>query len=148
MAIIDIAVPRNVEPEVANIKNVFLYNIDDLTVISEANRKRREEAIQEAEKILSTEVDKFISNWQDFEIRPVIGALMSKAEKIRGAQLQKTLKGLPSLSAEQLESLEAMTKSIVTRILRDPIDYLKNNSSRQESEIVKQLFQLKLENPQ
>jgi glutamyl-tRNA reductase len=148
MAIIDIAVPRNVEPEVANIKNVFLYNIDDLTVISEANRKKREEAIHEAERILAAQVDIFIDNWQDFEIRPVIGALMSKAEKIRHAQLQKTLKGLPSLSAEQLENLEAMTKSIVTRILRDPIDYLKNNSSRQESEIVKELFQLKLENPQ
>jgi glutamyl-tRNA reductase len=147
LAIIDIAVPRNVEPEVANIKNVFLYNIDDLTLISEANRKRREESIRLAEETILAEVEKFIANWQDYEVRPLIGALMSKAEKIRSTQLHKTLKSLPVLSAEQTENLESMTKAIVTRILKDPLDYLKKNGTRQQSEIVRDLFQLDTENP-
>jgi glutamyl-tRNA reductase len=148
LAIIDIAVPRNVEPDVAEIENVFLFNIDDLIVISEANRKKRERAIQMAEQALSLEVDKFIANWEDFEVRPLIRALMSQAEKVRAAQLNKTLKGLPALSADQMENLESMTRSIVTRILKNPIDYLKKNGTRQQSEIVKELFRLDLEDPE
>jgi glutamyl-tRNA reductase len=148
LVIIDIGVPRNVEPEVARIRNVILYNIDDLNDISNANRKRREDTIRQAEVIISQEVDRFMSDWQDFEIRPVISALMSKAEKIRAAQLNKTLKVLPSLSKEQQKNLEAMTKSIVTRILKDPVQYLKNNGNSKHSDIVRELFRLDTENNQ
>jgi glutamyl-tRNA reductase len=146
LVIIDIALPRNVEPEVRQIKNVFSYNIDDLTEISDSNRKQRESAIQQAEIIIKDEVDKFILRWRHFEIRPVISALMSKAEEIRSAQLSKTLKRFPQLSDEQRSILEAMTKSIVTRILQDPIEYLKTNGNDSHSEMVKELFELNTEN--
>lgn len=125
LVIIDIAVPRNVEPAVTEIGNVFLYNIDDLTNIAESHRKQREEEIQKAEEIIADEVSKFISWWQALRVRPVVNALISKAEEIRSTQLEKTLKKLRSLSNEEQESLEAMTKSIVTKILNDPIQCLK-----------------------
>jgi glutamyl-tRNA reductase len=144
LVIIDIAVPRNVEPEVSQIKNVFLYTIDDLTEISKANRKSREGAIQQAEVIIETELERFVNWRRDFEIRHLISALMGKAEEIRSAQLKRTLKKLPSLSDEQMECLEAMTKSIVTRILQDPLDYLKDGGANQ-SEVVKKLFKLDVE---
>lgn len=145
LVIIDIALPRNVEPEAGRIRNVFLYNMDNLTGISNLNRKKREAEISRAEEIIKGEVDKFASWCHDFEVRPVIGALMSKAEEIRLAQVNKTLKKFSQLSDEQRESLEAMTKSIVTRILKDPIQYLKKNGNGNHTEILRDLFQLNIE---
>ncbi len=142
LVIVDIALPRNVEPEVGRINNVFLYNIDDLTAISEANRKQREDETQKAEKIVAEEIEKFNLWWQQLDVRPLVGALMSKAERIRSAQLDITLKKLPPLSAEQREDLEAMTKSIVARILNDPIQFLKANTNGYHAEALRELFQL------
>ncbi len=147
LVVIDIALPRNVEPEVGNIRNVFLYNIDDLTEIADLNRKQRESEIHRAEEIVVDEVDKLASWWHDLKIRPIVGALMSRAEEIRSSQLGKTLKKLPPLSDEQRENLEAMTKSIVVRILKDPIQYLKTNGNSHHAEIVKDLFNLNAERP-
>ncbi len=143
LVIIDIAVPRDVEPSVRQIRNVFLYDIDDLTQISDLNREQREGETQKAGEIIAAEVAKLTSWWQTSEVRPVISALMSKAESIRCAQLNKTLKRLPPLSDEERDSLEAMSKSIVTKILQDPIRYLKRNvGSNDRAEMVSQLFQL------
>jgi len=129
LVIIDIAIPRDVEPAVRQIKNVFLYNIDELTEISDLNRKQREDEIHRAEEILKGEVDKFASWWQAFEARPIVSALMKKAERIRLTQLNRTLRKLPSLSDEEQERLGAMTKSIVIKILKGPIQYLKTSAS-------------------
>jgi glutamyl-tRNA reductase len=144
LVIIDIAVPRNVEPAVAQINNVFLYNIDDLSHISERNRHRRQSEVREAESIISAEMTKFTSWWQDFKIRPVVSAMMDKAEKIRRSQLDRTVKKLPPLSDRELYSLEMMTRAIVTKILKDPIRVLKNNRYHDQNytETVKELFQL------
>jgi len=144
LVIIDIAIPRNVEPEVSNIKNVFLYNIDNLRGIADLNRKQRENEIHRVEEIVINEVDKFNRWWHDLEIRPIVGALMSTADEIRLAQLNKTLKRLPPLSDEQHENLEAMTKSIVSKILKEPIQYLKANGNNYHTELVKELFNLKV----
>jgi glutamyl-tRNA reductase len=148
MVIIDIALPRNVEPDVGNLRNVFLFNIDDLTGIADLNRKQREDEIQRAERIIANEVEKFDRYWHELETRPIVGALMSRADEIRLAQLNKTLKRLPPLSEEQRENLEAMTKSIVARILKDPVRYLRANGNDRRTELVKELFNLKAERPQ
>ena len=144
LVIIDIAVPRNVEPGVGEINNVFLYNIDDLTLTSELNRKQREGEIQKSREIIAAEVDELASWWRSLEIRPVVAALMEKAEDIRSAQLDNTLKKLQHLSDEERDRLEAMTKSIVTKILKEPISRLKSeaNSRKDYAEIVRELFQL------
>ncbi len=145
LVIIDIALPRNVEPEVGNIPNVFLYNIDDLTEIADSNLRQRQNEIRRAEEIITDEVNKFTSWWHDLSIRPIVGALMSRAEEIRLAQLNKTLKKLPPLSDEQRPNLEAMTKSIVSKVLKDPIQFLKINGNSRQSEMVKELFNLNVE---
>ena len=144
LVIIDIAVPRNVEPGVGEINNVFLYNIDDLTLTSELNRKQREGEVQKAREIIAAEVDELASWWRSLEIRPVVTALMEKAEGIRSAQLNNTLKKLQHLSDEERDRLEAMTKSIVTKILKEPVSRLKieANSRKDYTEIVRELFQL------
>ncbi len=144
LVIIDIAVPRDVEPAVRQIRNVFLYNIDDLTEVSNLNRKQREGEIQKARQIIAAELKEFASWWQALEVRPVVSALVRKAEDIRRTQLNQTLKKLPPLSDEERDSLEAMTKSIMTKILKDPIQYLKEKaiSNWDYAEMVRELFQL------
>jgi glutamyl-tRNA reductase len=144
LVIIDIAVPRDVDPEVKLIKNVFLHNIDNLTETSASNRKQREGEIQRALGIIKDEVDKFTSWWQALEVRPLVSAMTKKGENIRRAQLDKTLKKLRALSDEEQDSLEAMTKAIVTKMLNDPIQYLKKNAHNKQDyiQLVNELFQL------
>ncbi len=150
LVIVDIAVPRDVEPGVKQINNVFLYGIDDLTETSALNRKQREHEIQRVTKIIKDEVDKFTTWWHALEVRPVVSALMQKAEDIRWAQLDRTLKKLRPLSDEERESLEAMTKAIVTKMLNDPIQYLKKTGygRKDYAQIVNELFQLNAEEPE
>jgi glutamyl-tRNA reductase len=150
LVVIDIAVPRDVESEVRQISNVFLYDIDDLTQLSELNRKQRETETRRAMEIVKAEVERFVSWWQATEVKPVISSLMKKAEDIRQAQLDMTLKKLRKLSPKEQESLEAMTKAIVQKILHDPIQSLKNNVHRKEDYVplVNELFQLDKEEPE
>ena len=128
LVIIDIAVPRDVEPEAKRINNVFLYDIDDLTHVSDMNRRQREREIRNAMKIIESEMNRFIDWWQTTEAKPAISKLTKKAEDIRRTQLERTLKKLRGLSPEERESIEVMTKAIVQKILHDPIYWLKSNS--------------------
>jgi glutamyl-tRNA reductase len=149
LVIIDIAVPRDVDPEVRRLSNLFLYYIDDFTHISEINRKRRETEIQKATEIIESEVKRFASRWQTMEVKPVISSLVGKAEAIRQAQLKLTLKKLRRLSTEERQSLEAMTRAIVQKILHDPIQHLKKDADERDDYIrlIAELFQLDRDKP-
>jgi glutamyl-tRNA reductase len=149
LVLIDIAVPRDIDPEVERMDNVFLYDIDDFTHISERNRKQRETEIKKATEIIDSEVKRFSSRWQQMEVKPVISSLIGKAEAIRQAQLEMTLKKLRHLSADERQSLEAMTEAIVQKILRDPIQHLKNDAGQREDYIrlVAALFGLDRDKP-
>ena len=149
LVIIDIAVPRDVEPEVERIDNVFLYNIDHLIEISDSNRKLREDEIHRAEEIVGAEVHRFSSWWQTLEVLPVISALVKRAEDMRQTQLNRTLKKLRDLSDEERDSLEAMTKAIVQKLLHEPIQCLKENAHNTDyAQMVCKLFQLDDEEPE
>lgn len=149
LVIIDIAVPPDVESQVKQLNNVFLYDIDELTKVSESNHKQRQNEIRSAMEIVDDEVKRFIAYWQELEVRPVISALVRKAEKIRQAQLGMTLKKLPRLSDEERAYLEAMTKAIVQKILHEPIQHLKSNNHKREDyiQIINELFLLGREKP-
>jgi glutamyl-tRNA reductase len=150
LVIIDIAVPRDVDPAVGRLSNVFLYDIDDFTHISERNRKQRETETQKAMEIIESEVKRFASRWQAMEVKPLISSLVGKAEAIRQAQLKMTLKKLRRLSTEEQQSLEAMTEAIVQKILHDPIQRLKRDIHGRDDYIrlVTELFQLDKDKPE
>ncbi len=147
LVIIDIAVPRNVAPEVTGVNTVFLYNIDHLTCAAERNRRQREGEIEKARQIVAAETDEFFAWWREFEVRPVVAALMKKAEEIRRAHLGRTLKKLPPLSDEDRYSLEMMTRAIVSGILREPIYRIKSGEGRNNgyAQTVRELFRLDVE---
>jgi glutamyl-tRNA reductase len=144
LLIIDIAVPRNVSPNVANIENVFLYNIDDISKITEKNRKKREGETEKARLIISDELIQFNEWWAQAEVRPLIRALMSKAESIRSAQLKHAMKKLPPLTEQQKYNLEMMTKAIVSKLLKDPIYTIKTNGQKHHNydKLVEELFKI------
>ncbi|MBM3182464.1 MAG: glutamyl-tRNA reductase [Chloroflexi bacterium] len=149
LVIIDIAVPRDVEPEARQVKGVFLCDIDDLTHVSELNRKQREREIHSAMRIIDFEMERFASWWQTAEAEPIISRLTTKAENIRRAQLARTLKKLRELSPEEQKNVEAMTKAIVQKLLHDPIQWLKENANTSEENVklVGKLFQLDTKEP-
>ena len=147
LLMMDISVPRNIEPAIGKLKNVFLYNIDDLSRISDANRQGREAEIKKAGEIVAEETQRFLDWWQTLKYRPVVTSLMTKAEEIRRTHLEKTVKRLRPLSDEELENLDSMTKAIVTKILHDPIQYLKSSDGNNGdyAAVVSELFRLNRE---
>ena len=125
---IDIAVPRDVEPKVADIDGAFVYDMDDLSQVVEKNRASREMEAKEAEQIVAAEVIKF-SRWLDsLAVVPTITQLSAKGETLRRAELQRTLKDLGPISDDQAEALERLTKSLVKKLLNDPILFLKEQA--------------------
>jgi len=143
MVVIDIAVPRDVEAEAGQIENLFLYNIDDLNEVSNSNRRLREKETKRAAAIIEAEVERFASWWQIMGVRDTIGALVSKAEDIRQAQLDTTLKKLKGLSPEERDALEAMSKTMIQKLLHEPIERLKKD--RRYAAMINELFDLEQE---
>ncbi len=149
--LIDIAVPRDIDPAANEIENVFLYDIDDLKAVVEENLSFRKKEALRAERIIEEEVLKF-KNWlEQLQVYPTIVALRQKAEEIRKRELEKTLSHLKGkLSPEDQEALEVLTKSLVNKLLHDPIIYLKNRYHRDGQQVVdftRKLFNLDGERP-
>jgi glutamyl-tRNA reductase len=144
LVIIDIAVPPDVDHEVKQLDNVFLYHIDEISKVCETNNRQRQDEICSAMEIVNKEVERFGTRWRELEVKPVITALVKKAEEVRQAGLDMTLKKMPGLSGDEQVHLEAMTKSIVRKILHEPIQYLKNGNHNKERyiQVVKEIFSL------
>jgi len=122
---IDIADPRDIEPQVGDIENVFLYNIDDLQKVANENMKDREKEAHKAEAIVQNEMVKFVNWYRSLDVTPTIVALRKKFEEIRKKELEKTLSLHPDLSDKEKKSLEALTSAIINKILHTPITLLK-----------------------
>jgi glutamyl-tRNA reductase len=122
---IDIADPRDIEPNVGEIENVYLYNIDDLQKVANENIKDREIEAHKAEAIVQNEVLKFVNWYRSLDVTPTIVALRKKFDEIRKKELEKTLSLHPDLSDKEKKSLEALTSAIVNKILHTPITLLK-----------------------
>jgi len=122
---IDIADPRDIEPKVGDIENVYLYNIDDLQKVVNDNIQDRKKEAARAENIVQDEVIKFVNWYRSLDVTPTIVALREKFEEIRKKELEKTFSLHPNFSDKERKSLEAMTSAIINKILHEPVTILK-----------------------
>ncbi|MBW2256310.1 MAG: glutamyl-tRNA reductase [Deltaproteobacteria bacterium] len=121
MFLVDLAVPRNIDPGVDQIEEVFLFNIDDLSRIVMQGQEAREVAAVAAEEMVEQEAGKFLGILAEVDIGPQIGALTHKMETLRQEELDRSRKLLSSLDEKQIEALELMTRALVKKVLHAPI---------------------------
>ncbi|SDE95190.1 glutamyl-tRNA reductase [Sporomusa acidovorans] len=118
---IDIAVPRDIEPEVGAIAGVTLYNIDDLEAVVESNMRERQQEAAEAERLVDEEMAGIIERFRYLSYRPTLARLTDKAERIRQREIKRALTKLPDITPDERRILENMSKMIIRKLLRDPI---------------------------
>ncbi len=144
--LIDIAVPRDLDPKLNDLENIYLYDIDDLKNVVEVNKSERAKEAASAERIVEEEVLKFQQWLENMEVAPTITAIRQKGETIKNQELAKTLATLDHLSAKEKKAVEALAASIVNKMLHDPMLSLKTNcrpeEKRQKLALTRQLFNL------
>jgi glutamyl-tRNA reductase len=123
--IIDIAVPRDVDPAVRKLENVFLYDIDSLDVVVQANLEQRHKEIGKVEAIVREETAQFMRWFESLDVAPTIADLRHQAEAIRRAEVEKALRRLGTLSDRERNIVETLSKRIVNKLLHHPTVRLK-----------------------
>lgn len=121
LVFIDIAVPRDVEPEVAAIAGVSLYNIDDLNAVVDSNKKERLREAKRAERIVETETRELTTRFRYLSYQPVLNRLKTKAETIRVRELKRAMAKLPDMNPEDRRVIDSLTRMLVRKLLRDPV---------------------------
>ncbi len=146
--LIDIAVPRDIDPEAAQVKNVFLNDVDDLESASQASREKKAKEAEWAEELATDEAQQFRQWCLDLESLPTVIELRNRADQVRSFELRKTMRKLNGkLDAEALESLDAMTRAIVNKLLHDPTMFLKERKGPEELQVARDIFRLSEEGP-
>ena len=125
MFFIDLGVPRNFDPRLNDIENVFLYDIDDLEKVIEDNKDEREREAIKAESIIAEEVESFWAWLSSMEVTPTIIALRDRAETIRQKEVEKALASMKDLPPQARQAVEAMSAALMNKLLHPPIAYLK-----------------------
>jgi glutamyl-tRNA reductase len=133
--VIDIAVPRDIDPGANEIDNVYLYDLDDLQGVVQANLRERQREADVAEVLIDREVRQFGEWLASLHAVPTIVAMRQKVESIREEELQKIFAKLQDLTPEERHAISLMTSSIVNKILHDPTMELKRQSSMKEGHL-------------
>jgi len=146
MFFIDIAVPRNVDPEMNKLDGIFLYDIDDLQQAASTNASDRRKEAEKAEEIIASEVERFQAYLHTLQVVPTIVSLQDHLETIRQMEIERVRGRLGSLSAEQELAIDALTRGIVNKIMHTPISTLKTAARETEAttvvDLVRRLFNL------
>jgi glutamyl-tRNA reductase len=136
MFFIDIAVPRDVDPEVNKLDGIFLYDIDDLQSVAGSHLKERGKAAELAEAMILAEVDKYERRLHALNVAPEIVQFQQSAEQMRRGELRRLANRLQSLSPEQQDAVEALTRGLVNKFLHQPLQAIKAAASEGNSAAV------------
>lgn len=123
--LVDIAVPRDIDPEINQVDNIFVYDIDDLQQVAAANMKHRRHEAEAAERIVEAEVETILHRMRAHSAAPAIQALNERLEEIRRGELERFGSKLHGLSPEQRAAVEAVTHGIVNKVAHHPIREVK-----------------------
>lgn len=132
MFLIDIAVPRNVDPATQKLEHAFVYDMDDLQRLTARNMNARREVAQQAEAIVAEEVARLEAKLREREVAPTIVSLQEQLELIRLEVLARYRGKLGFLTAEQEEALEGMTRGLVNKIAHGPISEMRRQAASQQ----------------
>lgn len=138
--LVDIAVPRDLDPRIAELENVFLYDIDDLEGIVEANLQERKKAAEKIMLMIEKEIVEFKQWLGTLGVVPVISALREKAHVIQSETMVSLERKLPNLSDRDIKVLNKHTKSIINQLLKDPILQAKELAARPDADQALDLF--------
>jgi glutamyl-tRNA reductase len=145
MFFIDIAVPRDIDPLVNELDNAFVYDIDDLQQVIDANLKERLKEASRAEEIIDSEVQAFCLKMQSREVVPAIVQLRDTLEKMRRDEIERNRRHFKDLSPEA--AADQITKSLINKILHTPTEYLKqmahDPNAPDIADLIKKLFNVK-----
>jgi glutamyl-tRNA reductase len=138
MFFIDIAVPRDVNPAMGKLEGLFVYDIDDLQQVAASHMKDRSRSAADAETLIAGEVERFHQRQRTVNVAPAIVALQRQAEEMRQGELRRMQSRLGTMTSEQLEAVEALTRGLVNKFLHPPMLALKqaareNDSARVEA---------------
>ena len=143
---IDIAVPRDIDPEINRLTNTYVYDIDDLKGIIDENIEDRNKEAMKGERIIDEAVISFRHWYDNLDVMPTIVELRKKIEEIASGELKRTQQTLRHLSADDLKAINRMKDAMVNKILHDPTLLLKSNGRYQDKsaylDVVRKLFKL------
>lgn len=139
---LDVGMPRDIDPLAAEVPGVSLRTLADLETIAAEHRESRKESAAEAEALIVKEVARFRERLPGGESEPVIRSLGARAESLRQAELERALRRLPGLTAEQKAVIEAMSRALVGKMLAEPISYLRASTQPAAVDAVLQVFDL------
>lgn len=137
---IDIAVPRDFDPRIAELDNVYLYDIDDLKDIVESNLAQRKQEAVKIEAMIAEEIKQFESWYQTLGVVPLIRALHSKAEQVHAATMVSLTNKLPNLSEQELKIIRKLTKSMVNQMIQEPVVRIKELAGEKKADEAMALF--------
>jgi len=132
MFLIDIAVPRNIEPTVNDLSNIFLYDIDDLQEVVKANLRERHKEAEHAEALVEEEVERMMARLKVAEIAPAIVSLQEQLEHIRAGEMEKIRRKFGPFTPEQEQAMDILTRGIINKIAHGPISELRTHAAHPE----------------
>jgi glutamyl-tRNA reductase len=137
---IDIAVPRDIEPGVNDIENVYLYDIDDLRELSQKHLSDRHKEALKAHTIVEEEVERFSEWLAQLDKTPLITQVIERAEELRQQELRRSLKKLHNIDEETARQVDMLTRSIVNKLIHPHVSLIREDGSPMVLEIIKKLF--------
>jgi len=142
--LIDISVPRNIDPEINDLDNVYLYDVDDLKGVVDTNIIERQKEAKKAEDIIAEEIETFRKWLSSLDTVPTVVALREKAEVIKKEEVEKLLNRLPEIGEKEKKAIEGMASSIINKLIHAPTVALREDSEDRDIMIatIKRLYGL------